>query len=377
MMGVDLSLPGMKRALPGPVLAWPLVEYRLLKSHPSLHRFLSRSWLVWLPCAAILFTASSSPAQSPAPSAPQNRPAVLLPTIAGAPYAPDKPVAGEIALHGSTLMQPLAVLWMEDFRQIHPEVKPTISCNGSEDSFQKLEPGKSILGLVSRDVSDDELAVWSKEVGAPLVAITVGYDVLALIVHPDNPLQTLGWNTRLSTPLSLKDDTRVTRWAPLGLDPPLADSPIHFHVLSKSHALRAYADRMLLAGDDSAKALTEHETQLDVLEAVAQDKAGLGLISAHRVDPKKAKAIYLSTGSEPAVAPTDLRAIDRGYPMVRKLSLVLVAQDPSQKNPLLDEFLAFVLSRQGQEVLCKDGLVPLDGSELLAQQEKLGWSVLK
>lgn len=348
-----------------------------MNSHPFRHLVLSRRWLGWLACAALLLTATSSLAQSPAPGAPQNRPATPLPIFEGAPYAPDKPVAGEIAIHGSTLMQPLAVLWMEDFRQIHPEVTPSISCNGSEDSFRTLQPGKSIVGLVSRDVSDDELTVWSKEVGAPLVAITVGYDVLALIVHPENPLQTLGWNTKLNTPLSLNDDTRVTRWGPLGLDPPLADSPIHFHVLSKSHALRAYADRMLLSGSDGAQSISEYETQRDVLDAVALDKAGLGLISAHRVDPKKVKALYLSTGPEPAIAPNDLRAIDRGYPLVRKLSLVLVAQDQAQKNPLLDEFLAFVLSRQGQEVLCKDGLVPLDGSELLAQQEKLGWNVLK
>jgi phosphate transport system substrate-binding protein len=73
----------------------------------------------------------------------------------------------------------------------------------------------------------------------------------------------------------------------------------------------------------------------------------------------------------------DPLVIDRGYPLIRKLNLVLIAPEDSKEDPLVNEFLAFVLSRQGQEVLCKDGFVPLDGSELILQLEKLGRIDLK
>jgi phosphate transport system substrate-binding protein len=305
-------------------------------------------------------------------------PQVQTPLILrGVPYTPDKPVSGELSIYGSTAMQQLAVLWMEEFRQIHPESKAVIDCNGSEESFKKLEVGKSIVGLVSREVSQDELDRWSIETGAKLVAVSVGYDVLALIVHPENPLRILGWNAKLRSPLTLRDDKRGTNWGQFGVAEPLADQPIHFHVLSKSHAIRAYADQFLLRGGDGSELVKEHETQSDVQAAVASDPNSLGLVSAHRVATKKVRPLKLAISADQIISPMDPLVIDRGYPLIRKLNLVLIAPEDSKEDPLVNEFLAFVLSRQGQEVLCKDGFVPLDGSELILQLEKLGRIDLK
>jgi phosphate transport system substrate-binding protein len=282
-----------------------------------------------------------------------------------------------LSIVGSTAMQQLAALWMEDFRQIHPDAKATIDCNGSEGTFKKLEAGKNTLGLVSRDITDEELQRWSQESGERLIAINVGYDVLALIVHPDNPLRVLGWNAKLGSPLTLAGDQPATKWGELGVPAPLADEPIRVHVLGSSHALRRYANAALLDGVDAADRIQEHETQVDVLDAVASQTNSLGLVSAHRALAKKVRPLRLAVSASSVVSPLDPHAIDRGYPLIRKLSLVMIAPNPDSKNPLMEEFLAFILSRSGQEVVCKDGFLPLDGSELSMQQEKLGWSTFK
>ena len=74
----------------------------------------------------------------------------------------------------------------------------------------------------------------------------------------------------------------------------------------------------------------------------------------------------------------DTLATEKGYPLKRALTLVVAkSEDGAVKQSLVDEFVTYVLSRQGQEVLSKDGILPLDGSELSAQKEKLGWTVLK
>ena len=89
----------------------------------------------------------------------------------------------------------------------------------------------------------------------------------------------------------------------------------------------------------------------------------------------------------------DNLATEKGYPLKRALTLVVAksvdaksvdaksvdakSEDVAAKQPLVDEFVSYVLSRQGQEVLSKDGILPLGGSELSAQKEKLGWTVLK
>lgn len=307
-----------------------------------------------------------------------SRKSELVPPVDGDPYAPDKPLAGEVEIFGSTRMQQLASLWSEEFRQVHAEVEFKINCQGSEESFPKLVSGKSVLGLISREVSDEELEKWSKELGAPLTAIAVGYDVLALIVHPQNPIRGLSWNSKLGTPLSLSDDKLVAKWGDLGIESPLAEQWISHQVLSKKHGLRTVAERVQLPAKGNDDVIHEHESQQDIIDAVAKDVAALGLISAVRCPLDKVRPLAISVDAARFISPMDTLAAEKGYPLKRALTLVVAkSEDGAAKLPLVDEFVTYVLSRQGQEVLSKDGILPLDGSELSAQKEKLGWTVLK
>jgi hypothetical protein len=94
------------------------------------------------------------------PASPATR---IVPLSDAPPYAPEQPIAGSIELVGSTLMQPLAALWMDEFAKIHPELKKTIDCQGSEESFKKLEGSPAVLGLLSREVTSEELAALNKD----------------------------------------------------------------------------------------------------------------------------------------------------------------------------------------------------------------------
>ena len=133
-------------------------------------------------------------------------------------YAPEKPIAGQIELVGSTLMQPLATLWMEDFTKIHPELVSKVDCQGSEESFKKLTDSPNVIGLLSREVTADELARWNKEHNKKLIAIEVGYDILSMIVHKDNPIRALAWNSHAKSPMSLSNDKPIEKWSDLGVD---------------------------------------------------------------------------------------------------------------------------------------------------------------
>jgi phosphate transport system substrate-binding protein len=69
--------------------------------------------------------------------------------------------------------------------------------------------------------------------------------------------------------------------------------------------------------------------------------------------------------------------VDLGYPLLRKLTVVARLDESGKLAPQIEEFIRFVLSNQGQDSLVKDGFVPLDRSDIYAQQELLGWEVLK
>lgn len=334
---------------------------------------------------------AATPSASPSittTSAVDLRKGDLVPPVDGDPYAPDKPLTGELEIFGSTRMQQMASLWSEEFKQVHADVVFKINCQGSEESFPKLVSGKNVLGLISREVADEELEKWSKELGTPLTAITVGYDVLALIVHPQNPIRGLSWNSKLGTPLSLSDDKLVSKWGDLGIESPIAEQWISHQVLSKKHGLRTVAERVQLPAKGNEGAIHEHESQQDIIDAVAKDVAALGLISAVRCPLNKVRPLAISVDAARFISPMDTLATEKGYPLKRALTLVVAKSvdaksgdaksgDVAAKQPLVDEFVSYVLSRQGQEVLSKDGILPLGGSELSAQKEKLGWTVLK
>lgn len=292
-------------------------------------------------------------------------------------YAPEKPIAGQIELVGSTLMQPLATLWMEEFVKIHPEVVSKIDCQGSEESFKKLASSSQVVGLLSRAVTAEELTQWNKELNKKLIAIEIGYDVLSIIVHKDNPIRALAWNSQKNSPLSLSSDKAVEKWSDLGVDGALGDKAISHVVIVPSHGLRSVADRILNLKDRQGVTLVEKQTQPDIVDAVAGTPEAIAVVSANRALSESVRPLAIAVDGQKLISPKNLQAVDLGYPLLRKLSVVVSVDADGKLAPVVEELAKFLLSRPGQEILVKDGLVPLDRSDIAVQEERLGWEQLK
>lgn len=308
------------------------------------------------------------------PSIPATR---IVPLSDAPPYAPEQPISGSIELVGSTLMQPIAALWMDEFAKIHPELKRVIDCQGSEESFKKLEASPAVLGLLSREVTSEELAALNKDNQRKYVAINVGYDAIAIIVHPSNPVRALAWDAQSGSPLSISGDKTVSTWADLGVDGDLSAKPLNYILITPSHGLRSVSESVLALAKNSSATKTEKQNQLEIIEAVAADPTAIAVVSAQRVPKDSVRALPIALDASRVISPSNPQAVDAGYPLLRKLSIVARLEDSGKLAPQVDEFLRFVLSRQGQDTLIQDGLIPLDRSDVFAQQELLGWEVLK
>lgn len=308
------------------------------------------------------------------PASPVTR---IVPLSDAPPYAPEQPISGSIELVGSTLMQPIAALWMDEFAKIHPELKRVIDCQGSEESFKKLEASPAVLGLLSREVTSEELAAINKDNQRKYVAINVGYDAIAIIVHPSNPVRALAWDAQSGSPLSISGDKTVSTWADLGVDGDLAAKPLNYILITPSHGLRSVSESVLALAKNSSATKTEKQNQLEIIEAVAADPTAIAVVSAQRVPKDSVRALPIALDASRVISPSNPQAVDAGYPLLRKLSIVARLEDSGKLAPQVDEFLRFVLSRQGQDTLIQDGLIPLDRSDVFAQQELLGWEVLK
>jgi phosphate transport system substrate-binding protein len=295
----------------------------------------------------------------------------------GQPYAPDQPIRGEIELVGSTLMQQLASLWLKEFQKVHPDVQGSIDCTGSEASFPQLRSDKPIVGMFSRSISEDELAAASKEAGRQLQAITVGHDVLAVIIHPANPIDALRWDRARASLWNRVGEKSVERWGDLGVEPPLGEEGVRFHVPGKSHALRSLANRFLIS-DLSVKesAIRELDDPADITESVSQNPSAIALVSTTRARDKRVKALPLQVNNR-LLSPFDANGPAKGYPLVRNLSFVFSVDAAGVRHPVIEEFVNFALSQKGQRILSQDGFIPLESAALDSEREKLGWEVIK
>ena len=296
----------------------------------------------------------------------------------GYPYAPEKPLAGELQLVGSTLMQPLASLWSEDFRDVHPEMQAVIDCKGSELSFPQFASDKPTIGMFSRAISDEELATVSRGQNVSLRATIVAYDVLAVIVHPENPIDILRWDAERFSLWNGIGNKPIRRWSDLGVESPFGDASILLQVPTAEHGLRTLAEKFLIADLKPDQYQTQEiENPADIGDAVLKNMNAIALISATRARGQKVKVLPIQIGGSRIASPFDDDTAAQGYPLIRELTLVFPVDVKGQRLPIIEEFLSFVLSQRGQRIVYQDGFLPLGASVLDAQRARLGWEVVK
>jgi ABC-type phosphate transport system substrate-binding protein len=133
-------------------------------------------------------------------------------------------------------------------------------------------------------------------------------------------------------------------------------------------------DRLLAGAAAYHPTITEHETEAALVEAVASDRGGLGLVGdehAHWPGVKRLPLVVPTTASPLSDA---VIGSDR-TPDCRPLFVAVAVPKEGEMPAHLREFMAYVLSYPGQLDVAKDGLLPLTRAEIHAQKELLGWAV--
>ncbi len=318
----------------------------------------------------LLFTGLAPPAPTAA-SAQEGAPVFLSPA---APYVPDAPVKGAVAIVGSDTMQPIAEHWARALAKFHPEAKFEFDCRGSETALAALPKAASIVALMSRPLADAERAQLTAA-GATVVGLEIGQDALAIVVHPENPLAEIT-REQLQTIYSASQDAAPT-WAALGLAGDWEKLPIKPQGRDADSVSRSTFRAWLLDQGQEERKVAEFLTNAEVAAAVAADKQAIGYVTRTAVG-EKLKIVPLRFDEEqPAVAPTD-EAVARGlYPIVRNLHLVVRHSEAKPVSGLQAELVRYALSRGGQADVVKDGFLPLARPELNAQLDRLGWNSFK
>ena len=312
-------------------------------------------------------------------------------------YRAEQPVSGSIRLwgHGNRKlpwMQYLIDQWAADFKRFHPRSRLDYDLYGTSSGIPALYNGLGDIALLGEEILPDAAKAFERVKGyAPTgVQLMTGcmdvrnFDYAQMVfVHRDNPIARVSL-TELDAIFGTehrRGARNIRRWGELGLTGAWADRAITPYswaiddsfgfyvqnaVLLGSHrwnpALREYAHIVYPDGR-----IYDHGQQ--ILDSLAEDPTGIA-ISNIRYAVREVKPLPLGvTPRGPFVAATDATLIDQSYPLARTLPAVIDRPPDGRLDPKVREFLRYILSREGQEAVNRDGrYLPL--SPRVAEQQR-------
>jgi phosphate transport system substrate-binding protein len=286
-------------------------------------------------------------------------------------YEPTSGISGNLSSVGSDTMNNLMTLWGETFSRHYPNVRLQVEGKGSSTAPPALIEGTAQFGPMSRPMKPSEIDAFERKHGYKPTEIRTSFDALAVFVNRDNPLETL---TLAQADAAFSKTRRrghardVATWGALGLTGDWANRPISLYGRNSASGTYGFFKEHVLQNGDFKDTVKEQPGSASVVQGVTADRYGIGY-SGIGYRTSGVKAVPLAEKEGAAFSSGSYEDVVSGaYPLSRYLYLYVNKAPGRPLDPLVREFLKLVLSRQGQEVVVKDGYLPLTGD--LASKER-------
>ncbi|HOV90760.1 MAG TPA: phosphate ABC transporter substrate-binding protein [Syntrophorhabdaceae bacterium] len=233
-----------------------------------------------------------------------------------------------ITIAGSTSVMPFTEKLAEYFMIQNPKFIIDVQGGGSTAGIQACLNNTVDLGMSSRKLKPEER----------LNEIIICYDGISIVVHPENPIDGLTLDQVRGI-----FSGRIKNWKELGW----IDRRIDAITREEGSGTRGSFEDLVMKGEEVDDSIMVQDSNGSVKEIVATDIYAIGYISLGLVD-KRVKALIID-----GVAPT-ISSIKTGAYKIMRPFLFLSHGDPDDYT---SKFIEFVLSKQGQDLLKKEGLV--------------------
>ncbi len=294
------------------------------------------------------------------------------PSIAG--YAKVSGVSGNINSVGSDTMNNMMTLWAESFIKLYPNIKVQVEGKGSSTAPPALIAGTAQFGPMSRAMRATEIDQFEGKYGYKPTQVRTSYDALAVYVNKDNPIDKL----TLAQVDAIFSKTRkrgykqnVTTWGQLGITGDWTNRPISLYGRNSASGTYGFFKEHTLANGDYKDTVKEQPGSASVVQGVTEDRFGIGY-SGIGYKTSGVKAVPLADKEGSVYSDGSYDDVRSGkYPLNRFLFVYINRGPGKPLDPLTREFVKFILSREGQEVVVKDGYLPLSADIVKQELAKL------
>jgi phosphate transport system substrate-binding protein len=269
-------------------------------------------------------------------------------------------VSGSLISIGSDTLNNLMTFWAEGFRAKYPNVSVQIEGKGSATAPPALIEGTAQLGPMSREMKQEEIDAFEAKFGYKPTAIRVAVDALAVFAHKDNTLKGLNLaqvdaifssTRKLGAPADLAD------WGQAGL-PAWNGRAISLYGRNSASGTYGFFKETALGKGDFKASVKEQPGSSAVVQGVSADEFGLGYSGIGYITSGVRALPIAAEGTEYA-EPSYENCLDGSYPLARFLYIYINKAPGKPLNATTAEFLKFIISKQGQEIVVKDGYYPL------------------
>jgi phosphate transport system substrate-binding protein len=285
-------------------------------------------------------------------------------------YTKASGVSGNISSVGSDTLANLMTFWSEQFKREYPNVNIQVQAAGSSTAPPALTEGTSNMGPMSRAMKEGEIAAFEKKYGYKPTQIRVALDALAVFVNKDNPVKGM----TLPQVDAIFSSTRkcgypkgISRWGEAGLTGEWARRPIQLYGRNSVSGTYGFFKEAALCKGDFDNTVNEQPGSAAVVQSVTTQLNAVGYSGiGYKTSGVRAVAIAKKEGGE-FVEANEENVLNGSYPMARYLYVYINKAPNEPLDPMVLEFMKLVLSKDGQEVVVKDGYIPLPAK--IAEQE--------
>lgn len=284
------------------------------------------------------------------------------------PYKTISGVSGSLRSVGSDTLNNLEALWSEGFKAKYPGVKISIEGKGSSTAPPALIEGTAQFGPMSREMKSKEIDDFEKKFGYKPSRVRVAVDSLAVFVNKDNPIKclTLKQLDGIFSKTGKGGGKEIKTWGDLGLTGQWAGKPISIYGRNSASGTYAYFKEIALFHGDYKDSVKEQPGSSAVVQGIASDKYAIGY-SGVGYKTADVKTVPLAVKEGKCYDATAENAYSGDYPLARFLYIYFNKNPKEPLDPLRAEFIKYVYSKEGQQVVIKDGFYPV--SKALADED--------
>jgi len=275
-------------------------------------------------------------------------------------YSKQGGISVNLSSVGSDTLNNLMTLWSEKFKQFYPNINIQVEGKGSSTAPPALISATAQLGPMSRAMKQKELDAFESKFGYKPTPVRVAVDALAVFVNKDNPVK--GLNLKQVDSLFSKSRRRghkeVETWGDLGVTGNWASRPISTYGRNSASGTYGFFKKLVMKKGDYKDEVKEQPGSASVVQSVSVDPFSAGY-SGIGYKTASVRALPLAETGTNFVEPSAQNALAGEYPLARFLYIYVNKAPGKPLDPLTQEFVKMILSKEGQQVVVKGGYFPI------------------